>query len=85
VVVEVDRITPGRAVPVGEVGAVTREVIAGRTEVVVDDVHDQAETARVTGGDESLETVGATVRVMGGVDVDAVVSPTALPGELVGR
>src|SRR5690606_14587132 len=75
-------VAPRRLVPVGEVGPEGGEVVPGRAEVVVDDVHHYADASRVAGVDESLEAVGAAVGVVRGEQVDAVVAPAAVAGEL---
>src|SRR3712207_8399161 len=49
-----------------------RSVVAGRPEVVVDDVEDHAEPARVARVHEPLERLGAAVRVVHGVEPHAV-------------
>jgi hypothetical protein len=45
-------------VGLGEVRPELRQVVAGRPEVVVDDVHDDADALGVRGVDEALEPVG---------------------------
>ena len=62
-VVVVDRRTPRRLVLVGEVRAVPRQVVARGSEVVVDDVHDHAESAGVAGVDQPLQPLGTAVRL----------------------
>ena len=49
--------------------------------MVVHDVHDHRDAGGVAGVDESLQRVGASVRVVHRVEVDAVVPPAALARE----
>ena len=81
-VVVVDRLAPGGVVPVGEVRAVGAEVVPVGPEVVVDHVENHADPGGVGGVDEALEPVGPAVGVVGGEQVDAVVPPAAIAGEL---
>jgi hypothetical protein len=83
--VEVERQTPRRLVPVGEVRAVLREVVPLGTEVVVDDVEYKGQPARVAGIDQALEAQRPTVRVLRRSDVRPVVAPVAAAGELRNR
>src|SRR5205823_3386909 len=53
--IEVDRLTPRRAIPVGEVRPEFGQVISFRPEVVVDDVKDDAEPDAVSPIDEAAE------------------------------
>ena len=53
-----DRRRPRGLVPVGEIGAELREVVAPGAEVVVDHVEDHAEALRVAGVDEPLQPSG---------------------------
>jgi hypothetical protein len=64
VVVEVDRLSPFGRVPRREVsGRVPAEVVAVGSEVVVDDVEDDAETEAMGAIDESAEVVGRAVEM----------------------
>ena len=49
--------------------------------MVVDDVEDDGEPARVGGVDEAAQAVGAAVRLLRREPVDAVVAPVARAGE----
>ena len=49
--------------------------------MVVDDVEEDGERARVAGIDEALEGIGRAVRFMRGEEVDAVVAPALDSGE----
>src|SRR5215207_819282 len=73
--VEIDRGAPRRRVMIGEVRPEALQVVSARTQVVVDDVDDHAETVSVAGIDESLEAVRTTVRLVYGEPADAVVAP----------
>ena len=80
--VEVDRLPPGGAVAVGEVGSEAAEVVPLRAEVVVDHVEDHRQPLAVAGIDQPLEPLRTAVAVLDGEGIDAVVAPVALPGEL---
>ena len=80
--VEVDRVTPAGLVLGREVRAELRQVVPVRPEVVVDDIHDHAESPGVRGVDQPLEPVRPAVGVMRGVQADAVVTPAPAAGEL---
>ena len=75
--VEVDGLTPGGGVAVGEIRAVAPQVVPGRAQVVVDDVHHDAEPSTVARVHQPLQAVGAAVGMMGGVEVHAVIAPAA--------
>ena len=83
--VEVDRLAPRRDVAGREVGTEALQDVACRPEVVVDHVEDRGEAPRVAGVDEALEGVWTAVRVVGGREENAVVSPPVVPRELVDR
>ena len=80
--VEVQRRAPVRAVTLREVWPELGEVVPCRPEVVVHDVEHHAETARVARIDEAFQAFWPAVLVMRRVQVDAVVTPAALAGEL---
>ena len=73
--VEIERQSPRRLVAVGEVRAVLAEIVSLGTEVVVDDVEEDGQAARVTGVDETLQRDRSAVRLLRRADVDAVVAP----------
>ena len=73
--VDVQARSPGRRVAVGEVRTELAEVVPRRTEVVVDDVEDDADAPGVAGVDQALEPVGPAVGVVRRAQVDAVVAP----------
>ena len=76
-VVEIDRIAPRRAIAICKVGAKVAKIIALRTQMIVNNIQNNAETKSVRRIDESLHPVGAAVRMMRRVEIDAVVSPSA--------
>jgi hypothetical protein len=80
--VEVDRVAPRRLRGVGEVGPEARQVVPVRSEVVVDDVQDHGEPARVARVDQPHEPLRAAVRAVRRVELHAVVAPSARAGEL---
>ncbi len=80
--VEVQRRAPVRTVAVREVRTELGEVVARGSEVVVHDVEHHADAVRVARVDEALQAVGSAIRVMGRVEVDAVVAPPAASREL---
>src|SRR6185503_19229602 len=75
--IEIHGIAPRGAIPIREVRPETREMIPARSEVVVDDVHNDGEPSRVTPVDETLQPIGAAVRFVRRIEPDAVVSPAA--------
>ena len=78
--VEVDPVTPVVAA-LGEVRAESRQVVATRSEMVVDDIQDHGEPVAVGGVDEALQPVGAAVGLVGRVPADTVVAPSAAAAE----
>ena len=75
--IEVQRLAPWRLVPIGEVRSELRDVVAVGAEVVVDGVKDDRDPAIVSRVDETAQRVRPAIRGMDGVQVDAVVTPTA--------
>ena len=81
--VDVDRGAPRRVVALGEERLGVRvQVVALGAEVVVDDVEEHAEAARVRRVDERLELVGRAVRALRRERQHAVVAPVARAGRL---
>ena len=80
--VEVDGVAPVGGVTVGEVGAELRQVVAGRTQMVVHHVDHHPDAAGVAGIDQPLEAIGSAVAVVGGEQVDTVVAPPPISPEL---
>jgi hypothetical protein len=84
--VEVERLAPLRLVAVGEVVVrVLGEVVAVRAEVVVHDVEDHGQAIGVRVIHEPPRVVGRSVEARGREEVDAVVAPAELPGEIADR
>ncbi len=83
--VKVDRLAPGGAIVVGEVGSEVTQVIAFRAEVVVNHVEDDRQVSLVGGVDQFFQTLGATVAVLHRKGENAVVTPVAGAGELGDR
>src|SRR5665213_1300299 len=81
--VNVDRRTPRRVMPRREERrGVLRQIVSLRPEVVVDDVQQHAQPARVRGVDERLELIGRAVGVLRGEWEHAVVAPVARTARL---
>ncbi len=80
--VEVHRVAPRGVVAVGEIRPELREVVAVRAEVVVDHVQQHRNAPAVTGIDQAFQAFGPSVGVVRGIQVDPVVAPAALAGEL---
>ena len=80
--VEVDRVAPIGGVPGREVGPELGQVVPGRPQVVVHHVHHHAEPPAVAGVDQPLQALGPPVGVVGREQVDPVVAPPPVPGEL---
>ncbi len=86
VAVEVDRCAPGRMVArVEEFRAVAVQVVAFGAEVVVNDVEEDHQVARMGGIDQALEVFGGTVGSVGGEGQHAIVAPAAAAGKVRDR
>src|SRR5207249_10102498 len=85
VAVEVERLAPESAMALAEVGPVLRQEVAGRPEMVVDDVQDDSQPRLVASVDKALQAVWPSVRMMRRKEVDAVISPATAAGELGDR
>ena len=84
--IEIDRGTPGRPVPVGEIGgAEASQITPIGAEVVVDDVEQHRHAQGMGRVHQSTEVVGRAVTTGRGEEVDAVVSPVATAGEVGDR
>ena len=79
--VEVERRTPRRRVPIGEVRAELGQPVAAGAQVVVDDVETHPESAGMAGVDEPVQRSGAAVRLVHRVQPDTVVSPAMAAAE----
>ena len=81
--VVVDPVAPRGLVPrVEEVGRVAVQIVALGPEVVVDDVEEDGEAARVRGVHQRLEVLGPAVGRLGGVEEHAVVAPAPAAREV---
>ena len=80
--VEVDRLSPGSTVAVGEIGAEVPQVVPLRAQVVVHHVQDHGQALAVAGRHQLLECFGPSVGALHGVRVHAVITPVALSREL---
>ncbi len=76
-VVEINRVAPGRAIVVGKVGTEFGDIAALGTQVIVNHVENDAEAMPVRRIDEALHRVGAAIRMMRCVKIDAVITPSA--------
>jgi hypothetical protein len=83
--IEVERLTPRRAVTVGEVGPELGQVVSFRPEVVVDDVEDYPEPNAVSAIDEAPQSIRASIGALRRIGICTVVSPVAATGELGDR
>src|SRR6185437_4052763 len=83
--VEVDGFAPRSVVGVSETGSKFGEVVAYRTEVVVDHVHDDCETVLMAGVHKLLQAGWTTVRRLRRIETGAVVSPVPVSGKLGDR
>jgi len=68
-------------VRVREVGAELTEVVPVGAQVVVNDVETHGEALRVRSIDKPLQGGRSAVRIVHGIQGDAVVAPTAIAGE----
>ncbi len=81
--VKIDRRAPRRVVALGEeMLRVDVEVVPLRPEMVVDDVEEHGEVARMTGVDEALQILGPAVAAVGREDQHAVIAPIPLAGKI---
>src|SRR5207248_8132057 len=76
----IDRRAPGRVVPLGEeIGRDRVQVIPFRAEMVVDDIEEYRDPARVTRIDERLQSLRAAIARARREPLDAVISPITAP------
>src|SRR4051812_12749391 len=82
----VDRRAPWRVMPLGkEIRGHRGQVITLRAEVVVDDIEQDREAARMAGFDKGLQIVRPAVAGSGRIKLDAVIAPVAPAGERADR
>ena len=73
---------PWGFIGVSKIWAKITKVIAFRTQVVIDHVHDDRKTGCMTGIDQPLEAIGATIVVLGSKEEGSIVSPVSGPRAL---
>src|SRR5688572_2249897 len=81
-VVEINGVTPRGVVPMREVRSEPIEIIAGWSEVVVDDIQNHREAVCMTCVDQSLQAIGTAVRMVRSEQIHAVVAPSSQSGKL---
>src|SRR6267142_5822745 len=70
--VQVDGCSPWSRVAVGEIGTETVQVVSSGSQVVVNNVKNNGQAARMAGVNQTLEIVRLTVSIMRRIKVDAV-------------
>ena len=80
--VVINRPSPRRGIAVCEVGPKIAEIVSFRSEMVVDDIKDDSEVARMAGVHEPFEPLGPTVAGVGRKWIDSVVPPVTCSGKL---
>src|SRR5690349_10607676 len=80
--VEIDGLSPGRTVPVGEIRPKIGQVVSFRPQMVVDDVQYHRHSALVAGINQSHQASWSAIGALGGKRICAVVSPIAPTREL---
>ena len=75
--VEVEGRPPGGVVALGEIRAVSRQVVAFRAQVVVNHVQDHGQAPLMAGVDQPFETFGPPVTVLHRERINPVVAPVA--------
>ena len=83
--VEVDSCAPWSRVTVVKIWAETVQIVAGGSQVVVNNVENNGQTARVAGVNQMLEIIRLTVSMMRRIKVDAIIAPTAASGKFGNR
>ena len=83
--VKVDGLTPGSAIAIGKVWAVSTKVVAFRAEMVVNHVERDGEAMLVGRVYQPLQGLWAAVGVLRREEIDAVVAPIARTGKLGDR
>src|SRR5690606_23300858 len=81
--IEIKRSAPGRVVPLIEEGwRVAAQEVTFRSKMVVDDIEQYHEAARVGGIDQTFERLRTTVGGIGRKGQHTVVAPVAITGKL---
>src|ERR1043166_500697 len=84
--VEIDRLAPFVLITIGEIALRKAfQVIAVRTEVVVDNVENDREAERMRAVDKGAEIVGPAIKTRRREQIDAVISPTEASGKIGDR
>src|SRR5262245_8917473 len=83
--IEIERRSPRRLVPVGEIRAELAKIISLRAEMVVNDVQNHRQAAPMAGVDEHLKVCRAAVGILRGEWINPVVTPVSQTGELRDR
>ena len=82
---KIDGLTPRRVVSIGEVVAELAQIVAFRAEMVVNHVHHDGQSPRVSRIDEPLQLLRTSIGVLHGKGMHAVVAPVASARETAPR
>ena len=77
--VEIDGIPPGSGMAIGEIRREAPEIISRRPEMVINNVKDHGQAARVAGIHQVFEIIGRPIGVMRRIKIDPVITPPAVP------
>src|SRR5712692_3444604 len=80
--IEVHSLTPRSLVAISEIGTVLCKVVSLRPQMVVDHIQHHGQSFFVTGIDQRLQALRATVRQVRSVEVSPVIAPISLPRKL---
>src|SRR5713226_4486773 len=80
--IEVHSLTPRSLMTVSEIRAVLTKVVSLRPQMVVDHIQHHGQSFFVTGIDQRLQALRATVRQVRSVEVSPVIAPISLPRKL---
>ena len=83
--VVIEGVAPGGSILAGEVRAEIPQIVALRTQVVVDDVENRGHALAMDGIDQRLEAGRAAVGILDRIGIDAVIAPVAVSWELCYR
>ena len=79
--IEVERGTPAGAVPIGEIGAIMRQVVSVGPQVIVNHVEEYAEPRGVASAHERRQLARRAVRGKRSKEIHTVVAPSPSPGK----
>lgn len=82
IAVEIERWSPRGRIAIREVGTELVEVVALGAEMIENDVENHRDSPTVSRVDETLESLGSAIAVLGGKGVHAVITPAASAGKL---